>query len=186
MLSDKGTVPVGGRKLLCLVEDELQRCDVRLQQHVWDDRLCDEVRSCRYPIVHIPAGITVWPPVEPTLNHVREIIGWDIIANVVPLVNRGPQVARLRIDSNSHGIPQPACVDLHILPRRVRNQNCGASGIGLNGDIAARPHGNKQPSAIETKGQRACPMLVIALSRKLKDVLCLAQSLRRFGVIAKA
>ena len=132
MLGDKHTVSVDRGELLSFVEYKLQRRHVGTQQQVRDNRLSDEVRPGRYPVVNVRTEITIRPPVKTTFHDMGEIVGRDVLAEIVAFIYRGPQLAGLWLECHAYRVSQPAGVDSHVLPIRVRNQDRGTAGIGLD------------------------------------------------------
>ncbi len=90
VFGEKRSVSIKGRELMSLVVNELERSDMRPEQHIGNDRLGDKVPSCRYPIIYVLPEKAVRPSVKPVFNDMREIIGRDVIADVVALVHRRP------------------------------------------------------------------------------------------------
>src|SRR5258708_5577926 len=119
MLGGEYLVGVLARKLRACIEAHLQRGGMRLDQHVWDDRLAPQLGMRAF----VP-GVLVWtdviprPSIEAAQADARNVLWRKIIAQLVALVDRGPQVMRLRVDSNSNGVADSGGVD--ALSRTVR------------------------------------------------------------------
>src|ERR1700731_2626050 len=103
--------------------------------------------------------IGVGPAIKTICNHVGEEIGWDILSQVVALVHGSPEVARLSIEGNAHGIPRNARVDHTVFSIRSGHQNRGTARVRFYRDIRSGTHGDKDFIAIGAKGERPGPML---------------------------
>lgn len=100
-----------------------------------------------------------------------EKVGRELIAEIVALVHRGPEVSRRAVESNSNGVPQPTGVNPHVLTVRVGDEDSSAAWIGLNRDIRFRSDRNENSRAVRTEGERSRPMLVVTPSWEAENRL---------------
>src|ERR1039458_4653115 len=95
------------RELRPVVEGEAERGTVRLQQNVGDDYRIDglvggpgQLRSRIFVLADIEPG----PAVEAVFLNRRDVIGDEIVAQVVALVNRAPDFTRRRVNAQANRV----------------------------------------------------------------------------------
>jgi len=59
-------------------------------------------------MVDVPAVVAVWPAVESAITNRCDVVGNEIGAELVPLVDRDPESARLRFPGETDGIAKTA------------------------------------------------------------------------------
>ena len=101
-----------GRELLPAVEDEVQRGAVRLQQHVgYFDRRLQFGMLAFEPRILIASEIVPRPTVEATVLDVCDVVGDEIVTEVVALVRADPQLTGRGVDREPGRVPDAAGVD---------------------------------------------------------------------------
>src|SRR5262249_49443604 len=58
--------------------------------------------------------------------HPRDVVGDEIVAEPVALVDRAPEIAGLRMNAEPHAVAQPAGKHAAVLPVRIEHQHRGA------------------------------------------------------------
>jgi hypothetical protein len=87
----EGAAPVSLRKRFAVVEGESERRRMRADRIVGNDRLRDEVRTLTLVAwVLVLAEVGIGPAVECAVLHARDVIGDEVVAEPVALVDRGP------------------------------------------------------------------------------------------------
>src|ERR1700683_3925815 len=131
-----------------LVKGQLERRVVRFHQDVGDNHLVLEFRmfSGKTGIL-IPAGVIPRPAVKSPFLNMRNVIGREIVAELVAFVHRHPDLARAWLHRETDRVANPGRVDLQIGAVRTCDQDVGAvklGGIGINGgDVCARADGDE-------------------------------------------
>src|SRR5207253_6512366 len=91
MLRDECAAPIAFRELLSGVERELQRCNMRSQQHIRNDGSRYKLGTLLFhAAVDVTADVAVWPSVESVIFQRREVIRGKIIAETVEFVHWCP------------------------------------------------------------------------------------------------
>src|SRR5580692_4795469 len=116
------------RELLALVEGQLKRGIMRLQDDVWSKDLFPELGMfALMSRVLVAAHIPPRPAVEPPVLHVGDVVRDQVIAECVALVHRAPECAGLRIDGEpASGIANAIGVDPHARTVGAIFQDIGA------------------------------------------------------------
>src|SRR5581483_8855749 len=78
----------------------------------------------------VRSEVRIRPTVKRSLANVREVIGHEVVAEAVALLDRCPQLIGSGIEAQAHGIP------------RSRGDDLVAGAVGLNRLIAARIGGS--------------------------------------------
>ncbi len=108
--------------------------------------------------------IGIGPAIKRAGLHVGDVIGHEMVAEFVALVDRAPQRAGLRIPCKAVGVAQPRGED-RVLPRlQVELVDRRAALLRprpLLADIARRTDGHIKRRAIGSRDQAACPMVVV-------------------------
>src|SRR5579871_4064852 len=99
VLGSKGIAAILFRKLLAFIEGHFQRSKVRLQDHIGGDDLVLELRMFSLMArIGVAAHVIPGPAVEASVLHMRDVVGHQVIAQPVALIDRAPQLARLWIN----------------------------------------------------------------------------------------
>src|SRR5260370_18830766 len=85
--------------------------------------------------VFVGAQIVPGPAVESAVMYTRDEVGDEIVAEVVALVGRAPEVAGQRVHGESNAVSQPACEHSPISALRVAEHG---RAIGLFAPRAAQ------------------------------------------------
>src|SRR3954468_7008589 len=89
------------------IEREPERCGVRPERVVGDDRLRDEIRARRlYAIVDVRTEVAVRPAVESAVVNGGQKVRHEIVAEQVALIDNGPELTRLRLPGETVRIAQ--------------------------------------------------------------------------------
>src|SRR5712664_790354 len=150
MLRCKDVPSIFSRKLRAAIKSHLQRCIVRLQYYIWrDDFLLHLGMLPRKSWVLIAAHVPPRPAIEATLLHVRDVVGYEVIAQSVSLVYRAPQLAGFGVYGQTDSIANAGSIDAH--PRTVGIVFKDSGPILLRCrivDILLRSHGDKHLFAV--------------------------------------
>ncbi len=93
-------------------EGQPQRCDMARQRVIRRDRLRDEIGTRRdHAPVDMLAVIAPGPAVKPALANGGQIIRHEIAAELVALVDDGPELAGFRMEVQPVRIAQTRCED---------------------------------------------------------------------------
>src|SRR5215471_13175567 len=79
--------------------------------------------------IFVGTQIVPRPTVESAVTHTRNEIGDEIIAEIVALVGRAPEVARQRVHGEPNAVSQPTCEHSPIPARRVEYEHGRAIGL---------------------------------------------------------
>src|SRR5215468_8984642 len=79
--------------------------------------------------IFIGAQIVPGPAVESAVSHARNEVGDEIVAEIVALVGRAPEVARQRVHGEPNAVSQPTCEHSLIPARRVEHEHGRAIGL---------------------------------------------------------
>ena len=104
MQADDRAAGVALRQQVALIESEAERGNVCSERVVRADRLLDEIRSRRFdPFVDVLAEVAVGPAVETAVDDGGDVVGHEIVADFIALVDGSPQrVGEVRI---ADGLP---------------------------------------------------------------------------------
>src|SRR5258706_6421288 len=126
------------------------------------------------PRVLMPAEIPPGPAVEPAFQHVRDVIGHEVVAQRVALIYRTPQLAGLRTHCNSApSITNAVGIYAQNAIRGIADKNVSGvllarRSVGIV-HVRARAHSDKQFLAVSRKVNRPRP--VPASARQIGDML---------------
>jgi hypothetical protein len=112
--------------------------------------------------VNTPAPVAVRPAVEAAVAHARQVAGHQITAELVTLVDHGPQHAVGR-EGHAVGIAQAAREQAFAAARTIDLPDRGAAFLVLHavlGDVAVRADGCVQLAAVGAGDQRLGPVVV--------------------------
>ncbi len=109
MFGCKGIARVVGGKLLAGVEEHLERGEVRLQDHVGRDDLVLQLRMRSHQArILVAAHVVPGPAVEAVFLHAGDVVGNEVVAQVVTLVGRAPELAGGRVDGLADAVANTA------------------------------------------------------------------------------
>src|SRR6185437_4084114 len=105
MFSGKNVAAILSRELLALVESHLQRRDVRLDQHVGNNDFIFQFGMLAFVTrILMSANVIPGPAIEASVLDVSDVIRRQIVADLIPLVYRAPELSRFRIDRLPHAV----------------------------------------------------------------------------------
>src|SRR5262245_65065839 len=78
--------------------------------------------------IFVGAQIVPRPAVEGAVTHTRNEVGHEIVAEIVALIGRAPEVARQRVHGKANAVSQPACGHSPITALRVEHEDSRAIG----------------------------------------------------------
>ena len=79
---------------------------MRLDEHVRGDHLVLQLRVFPdVPRILRAAHVEPRPSVKPAVLHVRDVVGHQIVAEVIALVDGHPELTRLRMEGKADGVP---------------------------------------------------------------------------------
>jgi hypothetical protein len=93
--------------------------------------------SPRWRGVFVGAEIVPGPAVERPVAHARHEIGHEIVAEIVALVGRAPEVAVLRVHGKAHTVAQPAGEYAPIAALGIEHEHGRAVGLVAPGAAQA-------------------------------------------------
>src|SRR6266852_5421025 len=79
--------------------------------------------------IFVGAQIVPGPAVESAVTHTRNEVGDEIVAEIVALVGRAPEIARQRVHGEPDAVSQPACEHPPIPALRVKHKYGRAIGL---------------------------------------------------------
>uniref|UniRef100_A0A0N4ZJL1 LEPR-XLL domain-containing protein n=1 Tax=Parastrongyloides trichosuri TaxID=131310 RepID=A0A0N4ZJL1_PARTI len=172
VLADDGPVaPLGHQG--AGVEGQAQRGGVRAEGVVGRDGFGHQVRPLRlHALVHVLAVVAVGPPVEAAVLHRGEVIGHQIVADLVALVDRNPEAAARGEDA-----ARPAC--------RVDLQHGGAVDLFVQpilADVGVGADADVELGAIR-RGDQVLGPVVVATGGQVRDLDRRGADLRLAGLI---
>src|SRR5690606_36868038 len=145
-------------------EVQAQRGDVGAEGVVRDDGAGDLVLILRFhPWVDVLAEVAVGPAVEAAFLDRGKVVGHQVLAQFVTLVDHRPQGAGVRLDGQGGGDAQAGGVGLVGSGFGVYLPDHGAVDFGLHaafGDVAVGADADVQVAAVFADGQRLGPVVV--------------------------
>ena len=164
VLADEGTAPVGRRQVGAGVEPQAQRGNVRGQRVVGLDRLSNQVGPLgTYAMVDVLAVVAVGPAVEAALLHRRHVVGHEVGADLVALVDDGPEPAGARLPLHAGRIAQPGGEHAARAGGHVDLQDGRATVLHRQtvlGDVAVGADADVELPAVAAGQQRLGPVVV--------------------------
>src|SRR5438876_9966419 len=95
--------------------------------------------------IFVGADIEPRPAIEGALTHPGQIIGREVVAEAVALVDRAPEIAASRLCRHADAVAQTGREELLVLAVRCEGEHNGAALVGLPrridpaiGGVAAR------------------------------------------------
>src|SRR5262249_53711411 len=79
--------------------------------------------------IFVGAQIVPRPAVEGAVTYTRNEVGHEIIAEIVALIGRAPEVARQRVHGEPNAVSQPTCEHSPIPARWVEHEHGRAIGL---------------------------------------------------------
>src|SRR5260221_12997104 len=138
VLGGKNVAAIFGGKLRALIKSELERSIVRLEENVGNDGFVFQFRMLAVVarILMGPDG-PPGPTVEPAFLNVSDVVGDEIVAQTVALVDGAPEFTSFGADGQAAaGITDSVSINAHIGAIGVELQNIGAVfffGCGVGG-----------------------------------------------------
>src|SRR5688572_11599998 len=106
MLADEHSMTEGQGGLCGICEAERRR--VRAECVIRNDRLRDEIGTRRLDArIHAPAKVAVRPAIESAVAYRCHVVGDEIAAQLIPLIDGSPQHSGYRFPGHAHWIAQP-------------------------------------------------------------------------------
>src|SRR5271166_5354155 len=140
MLGSKRVQPVLLRELTAVIEGQIERRRVRLNENVGNNHLVLEFRVFSLvPGVLIRPKVVPWPAVETAFLDVGDIVGHEIVTQPVALVSRSPELPGPGMNRQAHGIANARGEGPLVLAVRVEGENHSAALFGM--DILRPPGG---------------------------------------------
>ena len=133
MQRDEGVAAIVGRKAVAFVEGDAERRRMGLDQHVRHPHLVREIGTQAGAFVGMRADVKPWPAVERAVADLRRIIGRQIVAQHVPLVDRAPQPVGCWRERHGDAIAQAGRQDAAVFPLRIEDQNGRAKILAAPG-----------------------------------------------------
>src|SRR5690349_18280941 len=125
---------------------------MRTQCIVGHDGLGHEIRTLRlHALIYMRAVIAVGPSVEAAALHAGEIVGDEIAAELVPLIDYGPQRIGLRLPREPIWIAQAGCEYARLTGRWIDFQDGRSIDLFIHAVlsyVAVGPHGHIQARAV--------------------------------------
>ena len=150
---------------------QAQRSRVRSEREIRSDSARDQVWPLwLHALVDMLAIVAVRPPIEAAIAHRREIVGHQITADLVALVDHCPQRPGLRLPGKAVGIAQARREDAMRARRDVYLPDGGAPGFGFHavlGHVAVRSHGHVKLAAIGAGDEVLGPVVVYRTGGKV-------------------
>src|SRR5437879_13141363 len=98
MLGDERASSIRLWELFARIKRKLQRRNMRAEQNILNNRALHQLRLFLFHArIDIRSDVAVRPSIESAISHRSEIIRWQIVPKVVPLIHRGPEFFSLRI-----------------------------------------------------------------------------------------
>ena len=91
MFGGENVALIFGRELFAVIERQLQRCVVRMQDYIGSDNFTLQLRMLSLVarilmITHVPPG----PSVEASIPHASNVVGNEVVTQPVALIDRTP------------------------------------------------------------------------------------------------
>src|ERR1019366_3797425 len=146
-------------ELTTCVEDEVQHGDVGAQQDVALNRFGHQVGAHAFVAgIFVGPGVGERPTVEGALLDVGEVVGDQVVAELVALLYGRPQGVGAWVIAQADGVARAGCKDLVAAAVGVIAVDGGASGIFARGDVGAGAGAHTEALAILGKQQAARPV----------------------------
>ena len=152
------------RELLAGVEGHAERRRVRLDEHVGHDHLVLQLGVLALVArVLVGAEVIPGPAVEAAFLDVGDVVGHQVVAQRVALVDRGPELAGLGVDRQADGVADARGVDPLVLAVGVEGQDVGPALLALVvADVRPRADRNEQGLAVLRELEVAGPVAAAA------------------------
>src|SRR6185437_4086013 len=111
-MSDEGATGEARRQIAGMRECKAERGSVGPKRVVRHDRPGDKVGPLRLdPLVDVLAVVAVGPAIEAAVPDRRHVVGHEIAADLVTLVDRGPKRAAYRLPGETDGVAETRGID---------------------------------------------------------------------------
>ena len=164
VLADEGAVAIALGQLVAGVEEQAQRGHVGTQRVVGDDGLRHQVGTLRlHPRIQVLAEVAVGPAVEAALPYRGQVVRDQVVADLVALVDDGPQLAGDRFPLQAGRVAQAGGVDAAAAAGDVHLENRRATVFdrrAVLGDVAVRTDAHVELAPVGTGEQRLGPVVV--------------------------
>ena len=146
------------------VERHVERGRVRLDEHVGHDHLVLQLGVLALvPRVLVGADVIPGPAVEAAFLDVGDVVGHQVVAQPVALVDRGPELAGLGMDRQADGVADARGEDPLVLAVGVEGQDVGTPLFALVvADVRPRADRNEQRLAVRRELEVARPVAAAA------------------------
>src|SRR4051812_26075516 len=130
VLGREGVGSILRRELVPRVESHFQRGRMRLHEHVRRHHSVAKLWMCAW-MSRILRGTEVEPrpAVEGTFADARHVVGNEIVAQPIPLVDGGPQFPCLRVHRDSDGVADSRGIHAGRSSVRIVLEDVGAPGL---------------------------------------------------------
>src|ERR1035437_4517094 len=169
-------------ELTTCVENEVQHGDVGAQQDVALNRFGHQVRAHTYVAgIFVGSGVGERPTVEGALLDVGEVVGYQVVAELVALLYGRPQGVGPWVIAQADGVAGAGGKDLVAAAIGVIAVDGGAPGIFARGDVGAGTGAHTEALAIAREQQAARP--VSAPEALERDDLLARTGGHRLGIV---
>ena len=173
MQADKGAIAIGGAKLCFLGEAQAQRRDMVAQRIVGALGIFADFRPLRLdPAILIAAPVIPRPAIEGTEFDAGQIVGDQVAAQHVALIDHAPQHAAPGFERQADRIAQARRIDAIVAGLGIDLQHGGAVRFAFQAifaDVAVRSDADiEQP--VGADGQAAGPVHVRRLGRQVQNL----------------
>src|SRR5882757_1831752 len=101
------------RKLVASVETQIKRGRVRRYEHIRNNDFGSELRMFSFVSrIGMVANIKPWPTIEAAGPHTADVVGWQILADFVPLVSAHPELIGARTKCDANGVTNSPGINL--------------------------------------------------------------------------
>jgi hypothetical protein len=174
VLADEHAGRQRARQRLAFRKGHAQRRHVRAQRVVGRHGLGHQVGPCRPDaVVHVAAVIAVGPAVEDAIAHRSQVVGHQVAADLVALVDHRPERAGPGRPAHAVGVAQAGGEHAVLAGFGVHFPNGGAAGFGLHAalaDVAVGAHGHVELAAVGIGDDVFGPVVVDGAGRKVHDL----------------
>src|SRR5450830_105890 len=164
VLTDEHSVGIGDWQAIALCRNHAQRCNVRPQGKVRNDGQVYLFRTrWHHPRIDMLAIVAIRPTIETTITHRRQVVGHQIAAQFLTLVDHDPQLAGGRFPCHAVGVAQSRGKDTCLTTASIHFPDRCPSLLDSHatfGDVTVRADGHVKPTAVEAGNQVFRPVMV--------------------------
>ncbi|SOZ09699.1 protein of unknown function (plasmid) [Cupriavidus taiwanensis] len=164
MQADEHAVAEARRQAVAAGSGQAERGGMRAHGIVRHDGPGHQVWCRRlHALVHMLAVVAVGPAIEAAVAHRGDVVRHQVAADLVALVDGGPQHARDRLPRHAIGVAQPAGKDAVLAGAALNLPDRGAAGFLVHAvfaHVAVRAHGHVKLAAIAAGDQALGPVMV--------------------------